>query len=75
MRLEIWEEPKPQEPVIKLRLVKHHDGIALCVADPVNPPDYTLVKIYDKGTIVRMTGLPKGMGFQLDPEGRIKLSE
>ncbi len=74
MKLEIYE-PNPKQKIdFKLALEKDDDCVYLkCVDESgvVISSSY-LLRIDNDGTLHRMTGLNKDLGFQLDDDARIK---
>lgn len=76
-KLQAWGEgptPNPEKPKeVHLRLRQSSDGVIVYAADEngVAYPSGNLVYITEQG-VMRFTGVNKGLGFDIDPSGRLQ---
>lgn len=80
MRLEVFEETQP-DAVVRLKLKKDEDGddssvyVVAVDGNGSELVDGYLLSFDADGTISLFVGVNDALGFQLDREGRIRLTE
>lgn len=77
IKVKIWKEPETEERDIFIKLVRHTNRVilAVCDGDGNIPTNHNLLAINDDGTLHRLWGVDKNIGFQLNPHGQVLLEE
>ncbi len=77
MRLEIFNDQKEEDKVVRLKMEQHEDEVLVFACDSKGQKfsQGNLVCFYPDGVMRRIGGINQSIGFDLNPDGQIKERE